>query len=240
MYVLLTGSGGGLGHALVRALEGLSCPVAAFSRDNNPLDPLSPPPFPPVNTWNFSGDLGDFKRMDNLLFSLLEAWGPPSLVVHNASVLHARVPLWEEEDMRVKETFRINLQVPVFWVSRLAPSMIRAGKGGHVFISSTVGREPRRNWGTYAISKAGLEALSANLALELPPPLFSFTLNPGPVSTKMRRKAYPDIDPATPRSPEEVASVLARFFVKLCENENGRSINGSRMNLNHLEEKGYV
>ncbi len=239
-YVLVTGCGSGLGHALVRALEGLSFPVAAFSRDDNSLTTLFPPPSPPASTWHFFADLGNFERMDSLLDTLLAAWGPPSLMVHNASVLHHRGPLWEEEARHVTETLRTNLEVPAFFVSRLVPAMIRAKRGGHVFISSTVGREPRANWGSYAISKAGVESLSANLALELPPPLFSFTLNPGPVATKMRRKAYPVTDPAVPRTPDSAAAVLTRFFVKLCTHDAGRALNGCKLNLNQLEEEEDV
>jgi hypothetical protein len=52
----------------------------------------------------------------------------------------------------------------------------------------------------------------------------------------MRRKAYPDTDPAIPRTPESAASVLARFFVRLCKEDAGRSINGCKLNLDKLEE----
>lgn len=236
-YCLVTGTGGGIGKALVKALEEFSFPVAAFSRGGDSSGDLSPLPHPADSAWHFTGDLSDFDRMDMLLSTLIAAWGPPFLVVHNASVLFPRIPLWEEDGEHVRQTLRINLEVPMFWVSCLVPGMIRAKRGGHVFVSSTVGRVARPNWGTYAVSKAGIEALSANLALELPSPLFSFSLNPGAVMTRMRQKAYPDKDPADRKSPEEAARILARFLARLREPDAGRAYNGRRMDLDRLEDR---
>lgn len=84
------------------------------------------------------------------------------------------------------------------------------------------------------MSKWAIEALSANLSRELPDPLYSFTLNPGPIETEMRRKAYPGKDPAQPRPPAVVARPMALFFRTLIEH-GGRKYNGSKLNLDAIE-----
>jgi NAD(P)-dependent dehydrogenase (short-subunit alcohol dehydrogenase family) len=75
-----------------------------------------------------------------------------------------------------------------------------------VFTSSGVARRPRAYWGAYAVSKAGLETLSATLADELESRGNQRVnvLNPGPVRTRMRAQAYPAEDSSRLVSPEQV------------------------------------
>lgn len=68
------------------------------------------------------------------------------------------------------------------------------------------GRKPRAYWAAYAVSKAGLEALSAMLAdeTEFRGTLRINSLNPGAVRTEMRRFAFPAEDRSQLRTPEQL------------------------------------
>jgi NAD(P)-dependent dehydrogenase (short-subunit alcohol dehydrogenase family) len=230
-YVLVTGTSRGLGRALVDALRDCGLSVAAVSRHTGPFPGMrKDPPF----HRKISADVTDMPSVDRELARLFGEWGAPRMVVHNAGVLRYRGVSWKESDESVRETFDVNILAPVLWVSRTVPGMIAAGRGGQVFLSSTVGREYRTGWGSYALSKWSVEALSANLSRELPDPLYCFTLNPGPIATDMRRMAYPENDPAAPRPPEAAARPMALFFRDLVE-RGGRSYNGSKLNLDAIE-----
>lgn len=230
-YVLVTGASRGLGRALVDALRECGLSVADVSRHSGIS--LDIPKEPPLHR-EISADVTDMPSVDRELDRLFGEWGYPRMVVHNAGVLRYRGVSWKEPDESVRETLDVNILAPVLWVSRTVPGMIAAGRGGQVFLSSTVGREYRTGWGSYALSKWSVEALSANLSRELPDPLYCFTLNPGPIATDMRRRAYPENDPAVPRPPEAVARPMALFFRDLVE-FGGRSYNGSKLNLDAIE-----
>ena len=235
MYVLLTGTGSGLGSALVSALHRRSVPVVAFSRSTPPDVAVGEGSGGPAPIRYEQGDVTEVGRTSFVLERLLREWGPPALVVHNASVLKYRGPLWLEPEESVRETLSVNLIAPMLWVSLLTPAMMQAGVGGHLFLSSGVGRHPRPDWGSYAVSKRAIEAFSDNLSLELPHPLFSLTFNPGPVATEMRRKAYPERDPATPRTPQQAAEIFSDLLPSLLGPE-GRRFNGKRLDLEKMEE----
>ncbi len=230
-YVLVTGTSRGLGRALVDALCGAGVPVVSVSRQPGNASGRAEGPF---QARTFSADITDTPTVDRELDRLFGEWGVPAMVVHNAGVLRYRGVQWEEPEESVRETLDVNITAPVLWVARIVPEMVKAGLGGQVFLSSTVGRDNRTGWGSYALSKWAIEALSANLSRELPEPLYSFTLNPGPVETEMRRKAYPGKDPANPRPPAVVARPMALFFRTLIE-RGGRKYNGSKLNLDAIE-----
>lgn len=235
MYVLVTGTGSGLGSALVSALHRRSVPLVAFSRSTPPVFSGRERSGDSVPIRYEQGDVTETENTSAVLKRLLDEWGPPALVIHNASVLKYRGPLYLEPEESVRETLSVNLIAPMLWVSQLTPSMLQAGYGGHLFLSSGVGRHPRTDWGTYAVSKRAIEAFSDNLSLELPEPLFSLTLNPGPVATKMRRKAYPLLDPVSPRDPLEAAEIFSGFLPFLLGPE-GRKFNGKKLDLEKMEE----
>ena len=82
-----------------------------------------------------------------------------------------------------------------------------ASSHGHasiVFTSSGVGRRGRAYWGGYSVSKFALEGLTQVLADEVDGVRVN-SLNPGPVRTRMRAKAFPAEDPETLITPEEAA-----------------------------------
>jgi NAD(P)-dependent dehydrogenase (short-subunit alcohol dehydrogenase family) len=94
-----------------------------------------------------------------------------------------------------------------------------------VFTTSTVGHVGRAYWGAYAVSKFGLEGLTAVLADELAnTPIRVNMVNPGATRTNMRARAFPAEDAQTLVPPE---SVTLPYLYLL--GAAGRGVNGQRL-----------
>ena len=71
-----------------------------------------------------------------------------------------------------------------------------------MFVTSGAASGKHAYWGPYAVSKAGLEALAKTYAHELEDTSVRVNLvNPGPIRTAMRAKAFPGEDPKTLPAP---------------------------------------
>jgi NAD(P)-dependent dehydrogenase (short-subunit alcohol dehydrogenase family) len=144
------------------------------------------------------------------------------VLVNNASILGKRVPLAELDVDTWNEVLRINCS-SLFYVTRpLIPHFVARGEGSIINVSSSVGRKGKANWGAYAVSKFGVEGFTQVLAAELQSSGVRVnSVNPGATRTDMRAAAYPEEDPLTLPTPEEIAEV----FVYLASDES-RSVTG--------------
>ena len=178
-----------------------------------------------------AADVGDPEQSRRLVQSALSRFPDLSILVNNASILGRRAPLAELDVSTWDEVLRINTS-SLFYVTRpLLPTLIRARRGSIINVSSSVGRRGKPNWGPYAVSKFGLEGFTQVLAEELRPHGIRVnSVNPGPTRTEMRAAAYPDEDPLTLPTPEEVAEV----FVYLASEES-TSVTGQA-----LEARDYL
>lgn len=232
--VLLLGGGRGIGRSMshffleagvplfwvTRTRESLASFMEEVSRTNGPL--LLAEAF---DICDRGRSLSFVSRLFSAPFSGLS----PVLVIHNAGFLSAgRHNFMEEDEEETDRMLDVNFLAPLFWSGIFSRSFLNRREGGHLFLSSSVGRLSRAGWGSYGIAKGALEALSSQLAAELPSPLYSLTVNPGPVATQMRRQAYPDEDPSSISSPEEAGKKLVAFCLKLMDGK-GRSFNGAKV-----------
>jgi NAD(P)-dependent dehydrogenase (short-subunit alcohol dehydrogenase family) len=81
-----------------------------------------------------------------------------------------------------------------------------------VFVTSGASTAKNAYWGPYAVSKAALEALVKTYALECAATNVRANLiNPGPIRTRMRAKAFPGEDPMTLKTPDDIAPAFVRF-----------------------------
>jgi NAD(P)-dependent dehydrogenase (short-subunit alcohol dehydrogenase family) len=80
-----------------------------------------------------------------------------------------------------------------------------------------VGRVGKARWGAYAVSKFGVEGFTQVLAAEVKEMNVRVNaVNPGGTRTEMRASAYPDEDPLTLPTPEEIMGV----FIYLASSES--------------------
>jgi 3-oxoacyl-[acyl-carrier protein] reductase len=199
---LVTGASGGIGRAIAARLSQDGCRLIEPSEVE--LDLLSP----------------------KSVATYLSRFSTPVDVLVNCAGINRLASGVEVSDADLADTLAINLVGPVSLCRALAPQMIERGFGRIVNISSiwSVVSKPRRL--AYSISKAGLNALTRSLAVELA--RFNVLVNavaPGFVDTELtRQNNSPEEIEAIRRSipagrlgrPEEIAEVVAF----LCSDRN--------------------
>jgi NAD(P)-dependent dehydrogenase (short-subunit alcohol dehydrogenase family) len=93
----------------------------------------------------------------------------------------------------------------------------------HSAIVFTLDDKNTAYWGAYGVAKAGLTTFMNILADELDTTSINVTgINPGPIHTNFRTRAFPGENPNTLKKPAEVAKVAALLI-----SETGVSINGT-------------
>jgi len=139
------------------------------------------------------------------------------ILVNNASILGARSPIMEYPEDVWEEVIRVNLNAQFFVTKALLPLLLKSDNASIINVSSSVGRKGKKEWGAYAASKFGVEALTQVLADEMKSTNVRVnSVNPGGTRTDMRAGAYPDEDPNTLPTPLDISPV----FVYLASDES--------------------
>lgn len=169
-----------------------------------------------------AADVSDPDDAERLVASALERFPNLEILVNNASILGKRAPIAELDVATWDDVLRVNTS-SLFYVTRpLIPHLVALGRGSIINVSSSVGRKGKPNWGAYAVSKFGLEGFTQVLAAELEPEGVRVnSVNPGATRTDMRAEAYPEEDPFSLPTPEDIAEI----FVHLASDES-RSVTG--------------
>jgi len=90
----------------------------------------------------------------------------------------------------------LNLTLPFLLTQALLPLLRKWDKPSVLFIASGAGRRGRAGWGSYGVSKFGVEGLAQTWAEELRPEGIRVNaVNLGGTRTRMRALAYPAEDP---------------------------------------------
>ena len=124
-----------------------------------------------------------------------------------------------------KRSFAINLHGVFLLSQQVVKRMIAQRHGSIINVSSGVGRVGRARWGAYAVSKFGLEGLTQVLADEVKE--FGIrvnSVNPGPTRTEMRAEAYPEEDPLTLPTPEQITPIFVHLASAQSENVTGQML----------------
>ena len=155
------------------------------------------------------GDKGDATHAKAIVQGALEQFGKLDVLVNNASLLGPRVPIAEYPVSAWEDVVRVNLTGSFLMIQEALKIMIPQRSGSIINVSSGVGRVGRARWGAYAASKFGVEGLTQVLADEVRE--FGIrvnTVNPGPTRTEMRALAYPEEDPKTLPTPDQVVPIF--------------------------------
>jgi NAD(P)-dependent dehydrogenase (short-subunit alcohol dehydrogenase family) len=226
---LVTGASRGIGRAVVKALSAAGAHVIMVARTTGALEELDDELRRHGGTSTLVQlDLRRPERIDALGPSLFERWGRLDILVANAGILGPLSPLAHITNDAWADVMDINLNANWRLLRTLDPLLRRSDAGRAIFVSSGAASAKNPYWGPYAVSKAGLEAMVKTYAHEIEETAVrANVINPGPIRTAMRAKAFPGEDPLTLAAPEDIAPL----FVELASPgliANGRLFNFKR------------
>jgi len=210
---LVTGSSRGIGKAVARKLASLGAGVAICGRDAAALE----------NTTNeirllghpVCSQLADITKASEvqaLVQVTQEKLGPIRLLVNNAGIGRFG-PVHEKNEEEWDLVLNTNLK-SIFLVSRaVLPSMIRAGAGDIINISSLAGKNTFAGGGIYCASKWGVQGLSGCMAEDLRGHGIRVSvICPGSVATEFSGRGLKD--PQKVLTPDDVAHAVAMVVLQ--------------------------
>lgn len=134
-------------------------------------------------------DLASDSSVDRYLAGLTD---PIDVLVNNAGIN----PLGEISqviDANIEQTMKVNLVSPLRLIRGVIPSMVKRRHGRIVNVSSVWSVVSKTGRGIYAATKAGLNALTRTLAVELAKDgILVNSISPGFVDTELTRKNNTD------------------------------------------------
>ncbi len=210
-FALVTGATRGIGHATAVALGRAGAHIIATGRTAGALEELDDAVIAAGSTTTLVPmDVKDGEAIDRLGGALYERFGRLDIFVGNAGILGPMTPLQQVEPKEWDEIIAINLTANYRFVRSLDPLLRLSTAGRAVLVSSGAAHKARAYWGPYAVTKAAVEVLARTWASETAnlSNLRVNLLNPGPVRTRMRAKAFPSEDPETLPTPEAVAEAI--------------------------------
>lgn len=223
---LVTGGSRGIGKAVAAAYAREGAEVVVTARDLGSLEAAA------KEIRNSGGrvvalqaDVANRHQVKELAKEINRRFGRLHVLLNNASFLGPRVPILEYPEEEWEAVMAVNLNGPYFVIKACLPLMTAGGEGSIINVSSGVGRIGKARWGAYAASKFGLEGLTQILAAELQPfHIRVNAVNPGGTRTTMRAAAYPEEDPLTLPTPEEITPVFVYLASDASRDVTGQSL----------------
>jgi 3-oxoacyl-[acyl-carrier protein] reductase len=215
---LVTGAGRGIGAAIAMALAAEGWPIAVnYSADSDGAAAV-------VERIVENGgralavkaDVADPEAVDSMFDKVEQELGPVHVLVNNAGIRNDRLLTGLDVD-KWSRVIDVNLSGTFHTIKRALRAMARQRFGRIVNISSISAQRPLAGQSAYSASKAGVEALTRALSLEVA--RRGITINaiaPGLVATGFvpeMTEEYADAMPAKRvADPEEIANCV-RFLV---------------------------
>lgn len=190
---VVTGAGGGIGVAVVRALAEAGHPVVATDRDPEALERLriaaAAEELSLIDT--VAADVRDGAAIAAVVDGTERRRGPVEVAVSVAGVLHPG-DLLDGDESAWRESFAVNADGPLHLARAAGRHMRARGRGSIVLVASNAARVPRMGMGAYAASKAAAVMMMRCLGLELAPAgVRCNVVSPGSTDTPMHSSLWP-------------------------------------------------
>jgi NAD(P)-dependent dehydrogenase (short-subunit alcohol dehydrogenase family) len=216
--VLITGAAGGLGSALAAGFARRGAELLLLDRDVRGLDGLSDrlvaagaaaPGLCPLDL----GQAGQ-QQCEALVDLLRGEFGGLDHLLHCAAEFDALAPLDQVNAAGWMSAMQVNLNAAWLLTASCLPLLRNSGSASITFVLDHPDRSASAFWGAYGVAKAGLASLARIFAEELEGTGVRVNaINPGPMRTALRARAYLGEDPATQAEPRVAAERIVRTIL---------------------------
>ena len=215
---LVTGASRGIGRAAALALARAGAHMILLARSSGALEELDDEIRASGGTATLLPlDLRKGEKIDALGPTIYQRWGKLDILVGNAGTLGPLSPLGHVTTDAWAMVMDINLNANWRLIRTLDPLLQRSDSGRAIFVTSGAAQAKTAYWGPYAVSKAGLEALVKTYAHETESTALRANLvNPGPMRTHMRARAFPGEDADTLPRPDAIAPLFVALASPTC------------------------
>jgi NAD(P)-dependent dehydrogenase (short-subunit alcohol dehydrogenase family) len=219
--IVVTGATRGLGRAMVERFVELGHTVWGCGRAAANIVALRKRFGPPHDF--VTVDVSRDEQVESWAKKLIDAHGPPDLLVNNAAVINRNADLWEVSADDFQRVVEINIIGVVNCIRHFVPAMVKKKSGVIVNFSSGWGRSTSAKVATYCATKFAIEGLTQALAQELPAGMAAIPLNPGVINTDMLQSCFGSTARSYP-GPEEWSRKAAPFLLSLDSTDNGQPL----------------
>ncbi len=212
--ILVTGASRGIGYAAARHMAEQGAHIIALARTQGGLEDLDD------TIKNLGGDttlvpidLKNFDGIDQLGAVIHDRWGRLDGLLGNAGVLGDLTPAPHVNPDVFENVMAVNMTANYRLIRSFDPLLRASPSGRAVFLTSSVGRNPRAFWNAYGASKAALETFVLSYAQESSVTNLKVNiLDPGGTRTAMRAKAMPGEDAQTLPDPADLAPLITEML----------------------------
>lgn len=208
---LVTGATRGIGRACAVALAGAGAHVIAVGRTQGALEELDDefvamgahrPTLVPL-------DLTEGENIDVLGAEIFNRHGHLDVLVHAAGMLGGLWPVAHIDPRQWDKVIATNLSAAYRLIRSTEPLLRRSEAGRALFLTSGRAVRPKAFWGSYAATKAALEALVRCWADEIEHTnVRAVLVDPNQMRTRMRAEAFPGEDPESLPHPSEIGPMI--------------------------------
>ncbi|MHC5907413.1 SDR family oxidoreductase [Streptomyces sp. S6] len=180
LRVLVTGAAGGLGRAVAEALHAAGAELALTTRTAQAQETVAAGFGTGPEVVTAVADVTNDAELAAAVKLATDRLGGIDVLINNAGVAGPAGPAWESDPAEWQRTMDVNLGGTLAACRAVVPGMIERGRGRVVTISSHAGHTRWPYVSAYSVSKAAVNKLTENLAIELlPHGIAAFSYHPG-------------------------------------------------------------
>jgi len=206
---IITGATGGLGETVVRHFIDKGARVAAIGRNSSKLETLKQKFNKDNGPDIFAADVTNPEEVKTTFEKISQKFNHIDILVNIAggfaggkSIAETGLEMWEK-------MLNLNLTSAFLCCRQAMSYMTEQGHGKIITITAMAALEPKPNRAAYAVSKAGVVALTQALAVEgQPVNVQANTIAPGIILTKANKDSMPDADFSKWVTPDRLAETI--------------------------------
>ena len=201
---LITGVGPGTGSSIARRFSDGGYKIAMIARDKERLKSLEDEL---EDSKGYSCELRNPEYLNNTIDNIIKDFGYPDVFIHNA-VRGTRGNFLEFTSEELQSNFDINVLALHRIAQKVAPEMIKKGKGAIIVTGNTSAHRGKANFGGTASTKAAQKILTESFARYLNPKgvHVAYITIDAAIDLEWTRKAWPDKPDDFFIKPDDIAS----------------------------------